>query len=171
MASRRRLGASAWVLLFAALCGVPACDPGEARAPNPVRPIDERRAIELIAKAIKSEGEEPSPGRDEPIPGTAKSLHITAGVQGKRYGVAYVTADAAASLADAIPPPNRKDEMLKLKRLGNDGETHVLLLYQQNYVYDDLVGESHEQTAISAERALTRDVRDFVVHSRARAFK
>lgn len=158
-------------MLFAALCGVAACGPGVAKAPNPVRPVDERRAIELIAGAIKSEGVEPAPGRDEPIPGTGKSLHITVGVQGKKYGVAYVTPEVAASLGDAIPPPNHKDELLKLKRLGNDGEIHVVLLYQQNYVYDDLVGESHEQTAISTERTLTRDVRDFVVHARARSFQ
>ena len=61
--------------------------------------------------------------------------------------------------------------MLKLKRLGDDGETHVLLLFQQNYTYDDLTGEAHEKTSITAEQALTRDVRDFLVHARAKAFK
>jgi hypothetical protein len=136
-----------------------------------MRPIDERRAMELIAKAMKTEGAEPDRGHDEPIPGTTKSLHVTVGVQGKKFGVAYITPDTAAALGEAIPPPNRKDEMLKLKRLGDDGETHVLLLFQQNYVYDDLSGESHEQTAITAERALSRDVRDFVVHARAKGFR
>jgi hypothetical protein len=136
-----------------------------------MHPIDERRAIELISKVIASEKAEPDGGRDEVLPGSAKVFHVTVGVKGKRYGIAYITPDEAAALGDLIPPPNHKDEMLKLKRLGDDGETHVLLLFQQNYTYDDLTGEAHEKTSITAEQALTRDVRDFLVHARAQAFK
>lgn len=166
----RQLGAAGWMLggllaLFA------ACGSGEARAPNPTRPVDEHRALELIVRAVRSEGADPVPGRDEPILGSDKVIHVDVGVRNKRYGIAFITPDKADSLGDALPPPNRKDEKLKLKRAGEDGGAHVLLLYQQNYLYDDLSGDAHEQTTITAESTLTRDVRDFMVHARARAFE
>jgi hypothetical protein len=146
------------------------CGPGEARAPNPTRQLDERRAIEIIRRAVKDEGVEPAAGRDEALAGNGKTLHIDVGVAGKSYGIAYITTDDAAQLGDAIPAPNNKDEKLKLVRVG-DGETHVVLLYQQNYLYDDLAGEAHEQTTITCERALTRDVQDFITHARSQKYK
>ena len=87
------------------LCGALGCGPGEAKAPNALHPIDERRAIELISKAIASEKAEPDGGRDERVPGSGKVFRVTVGVKGKRYGIAYVTAEEAATLGDLIPPP------------------------------------------------------------------
>jgi len=46
-----------------------------------------------------------------------------------------------------------------------------VLLYQDNYRYDDLAGDVHEQTTITCERQLTRDVRDFVTHARTQKYK
>jgi hypothetical protein len=92
-------------------------------------------------------------------------------VQGHQYGVAYVTREDADRLGDAIPSANKKDEKLKLVRAGADGETHVVLLYQQNYLYDDLTGEAHEQTTITAESSLARDVQDFITHARSQKYK
>jgi hypothetical protein len=155
------------LLMFSAT----ACGPGEAKAPNPTRALDERRALEVIRRAIKNEGGDPTPGRDEPITGNGKPLHLDVGVQGHAYGVAYITSEDAQALGDAIPAPNKKDEKLRLVRTGADGETHVVLLYQQNYVYDDLTGEAHEQTTIAAESALARDVQDFVTHARTQKYK
>jgi hypothetical protein len=146
------------------------CGGEGARAPNPTRPIDERRAVEVIRRAMKSEGVEPAPGRDEKITG-GKTIHIDVGVQGKRFGVAYITSDEAQELGAAIPAPNKKDEKLKLSPAGDDGQVHVLLLFQQNYLYDDLAGEAHEQTTITAEGALARDVRDFVTYARSKKFE
>jgi hypothetical protein len=160
-----------FVLLAVLLGGLSACGPGEAKAPNATRSLDERRAVEVIRRAIKNEGEDPAAGRDEPIAGNGKILHLDVGVQGHAYGVVYVTGDDAAALGPAIPEPNKKDEKLKLVRVGADGEAHVVLLYQQNYVYDDLAGEAHSQTTIAAENALARDVRDFVTHARSQKFK
>ena len=153
-------------------CGaILGCGPGEARAPNPTRPLDERRAIEVIRRAMKSEGVEPSVGRDERVAGSSKTIHLDVGVQGKRYGVSFVTTEDAQALADSIPAPNQKDERLKLVPAGDDGRIHVLLLFQQNYRYDDLAGDAHEQTTISAEAALARDVRDFVTYARSKSFE
>jgi hypothetical protein len=148
-------------------CG---CGPGEAKAPIPTRPLDERRAIEVIRRAIKNEGAEPDVGRDEPLVSGGKTVHIDVGIRGHAYGVAYITSEEAEALGTAIPSPNKPDEKLKLVRAG-DGETHIVLLYQQNYRYDDLAGEVHEKTTVTAENALARDVQDFITHARTQKYK
>jgi hypothetical protein len=162
-----------WFVAALGVLGAAAlgCGPGEAKAPNPTRPLDERRAIEVIRRAIKSEGMDPAAGRDEPIPSSAKPIHIDVGVAGRSFGVAYISQEDAEALGSAIPAPNKKDEKLKIVRAGNDGETRVVLLFQQNYLYDDQIGEAHEQTTISAERALGRDAQDFVTYARTQKFK
>lgn len=147
------------------------CGPGEAKAPNPTRALDERRAIEVIGRAIQREGETPAPGRDERLSGSGATIHIDVGVAGHAYGVVYVTAEDAQALGSAIPAAPSKDEKLRLVRAGSDGETHLVLLYQSSYVYDDLTGEAHQQTSITAENALARDVGDFITHARTQKYK
>lgn len=147
-----------------------ACGPGEARAPNPTRPLDERRAIEVIRRAVAAEGVNPAPGREVMLI-SGKPVRIDVGVEGKEYGIAYITSDDAAKLGDAIPTRNQQDEKLRLARAGEAGDVRVVLLYQDNYRYDDLVGETHEKTTITAERELTRDVQDFVTHAKTQKYK
>lgn len=160
-----------WAAAVALSVAATGCGNGEARAPNPTRPLDERRAVEVIRRAVKNEGVDPAAGRDERIGSGGKTLHIDVGVSGKRYGVAFITSDDAQELGDAIPSPNKKDEKLKLVPAGDDGKVHVLLLFQQNYLYDDLAGEAHEQTMITCEGALSRDVRDFLTYARSKGFE
>lgn len=148
-----------------------ACGPGEARAPNPTRPLDERRAIEVIRKAISLENARPAPARDVQLAGFEKPLRVDVSVEGHEFGVAYITADDAAKLGNAIPPKNAPEEKLRLARVGENGDVRIVLLYQDNYRYDDLVGEDHEQTTIAAERLLTRDVQDFITHAKTQKFK
>ncbi len=162
------------VLLLAALglgASLLGCGPPEAKAPNPTRTLDERRAIEVIRRAISQEGVQPGPGREVQLVSGGKLVRIDVGVQGREYGVVYVSDDDAQKLGPAIPPPNGPDEKLRLVRAGADGETRLVLLYQTNYRYDDLVGETHEQTTITAERQLARDVQDFITHARTRKFR
>ncbi len=147
------------------------CAQEEVKAPHPTRSLDERRAIEVIRRAVKNEGVDPAPGRDEPLGGTSQALHIDVGVEGHAYGIAYVTAEDARALGAALPAPNKKDESLKLVRVGADGDTYVVLLFQQNYVYDDLNGAGHEQTTIAAESALARDAEDFITRARSKKYK
>lgn len=147
------------------------CGPGEVKAPNAMRALDERRALEVIRQAVKNEGVDPAAGRDAKLTGDTKEIHIDVGIAGKDYGIAYISSDDAQKLGEAIPHANKKDERLRLVRAGDDGETRIVLLYQDNYLYDDLSGEGHEQTTISAERALTRDVQDFITHARTQKYK
>jgi hypothetical protein len=146
-----------------------ACGPGEAKAPNPTRPLDERRAVEVIRRAIAAEGAQPGPGRDAKL-AAGKTIHIDVGVDGQKYGIAYVTGEDLGELGDAIKPANKKDENLRIERV-DDEETRVVVLYQSNYVYDDLAGDAHEQTAITAEKALARDVQDFITYARRKGYK
>ena len=174
MRSQQGVGSGWWGSLSAgALVTITlfGCSPGEAKAPNPTRPLDERRALEVIKQAVKNEGVNPAAGRDVKLTGNAKDIHIDVGVEGKDYGIAYISEDDAKKLGDAIPSANKKDERLRLVRSGDDGETRIVLLYQDNYLYDDLAGEGHEQTTISCERALTRDVQDFITHARTQKYR
>jgi len=145
------------------------CGGGAVKAPNPTRSLDERRAVEVIRRAISSEGVRPAAGRDVKLM-AGDNLFLDVGVAGRKYGIAYISETDAQSLGSAIPPRNRQDERLRLVR-GGDGTIRIVLLYQDNYVYDDLVGESHEHTTITAERQLTRDVRDFITHARTRKYE
>ncbi|WP_437586332.1 hypothetical protein [Sorangium sp. So ce1000] len=166
-AARLALGIAAAALAPLALA---ACSGGEARAPNPMRALDERRAIEVIRQAMAHEGAQPARGREVELT-SGKKVRIDVGVQNRSYGVIYVTDEDAQALGAAIPPPNGRDEKLRIVRGGPDGAIRLVLLYQQNYLYDDLVGESHERTTITAERELTRDVQDFITYARTQKFQ
>jgi hypothetical protein len=123
-----------------------ACGPDEARAPNPTRSLDERRAIEVIRRAIVEEGARPAPARDVELR-TGKTLRVDVSVEGHEFGVSYISDDDAEKLGDAIKPANQPGEKLRLERVGPD-EVRIVLLYQTNYRYDDLAGEAHEMTTI-----------------------
>jgi hypothetical protein len=159
-----------WAAAFALGLVTLGCGPAEVRAPNPTRTLDERRAIEVIRRAVGDEGERPAAARDVETK-NGKTLHVDVSIEGHDFGIAYISAEDAEKLGDAIPPPNKKNEMLRLFRAGEGGETRIVLLYQENYLYDDLAGESHEQTTITAERVLSRDVRDFITYARSKKFK
>ncbi|MGK3986936.1 hypothetical protein WME99_28060 [Sorangium sp. So ce136] len=163
-AARFVLGVAATALALA------GCSGGEARAPNPTRALDERRAIEVIRRAMVQEGAQPVPGREVDLV-SGRKVRIDVGVQNRTYGVVYVTEEDAQALGAAIPPANGQDEKLRIVRGGPDGAIRIVLLYQNNYRYDDLIGESHERTTISAERQLTRDVQDFITYARTQKFQ
>jgi hypothetical protein len=140
------------------------CSGEGAQAPNPTRPLDERRAIEVIRRAIGQAGEKPGPARELAL-SSGKPIRIDVGVDGHEYGIVYVTEADAAELGAAIPKPTGGDK-LQIARGGPDGSTRVVLLFAGSYLYDDHVGEAHEQTIITSEGKLARDVRDFITHAR-----
>ena len=145
------------------------CSKPPARAPNPTRPISERRALEVIARAVKKEHVEPADGRDVKIVSGAV-VHVDVGVADRKYGVAYLTeADRSRDDADQIPKKDKKhpQNLVVAEGVGRDeGGTKILVLFDTDYPYDDQIGEEHEQTSITAESALERDVRDFIVRAK-----
>ena len=164
--------ASIFALCLPLAAFVSGCEPPPVKAPNPTRTLDERRAIEIIRRAIQAEGMAPAPARDETLSESGKVIRVDVSIDGKKFGIVYVSDEDKSALGDAIPAPNQKNEALKLKSIGEgDDKVRLVLLYQTNYRYDDLVGEGHEQTTITSEKALERDVRDFVTHARSKGFK
>ncbi|MBK8256347.1 MAG: hypothetical protein IPK82_27220 [Polyangiaceae bacterium] len=83
----------------------------------------------------------------------------------------YISDEDKSALGSVIPAPNEKDGALKIVRAGDDGSIVLLLLYQSNYRYDDLVGSGHEQTVITAENELARDARYAVVSAQTRKWE
>jgi hypothetical protein len=149
-------------------CALTACSGPPARAPNPTRPLDERRAVELIIQAFREE-------KDRPVPGTtvalteSKQIHVDVGAAERKYGVAYVTAAERLELGSALPEkdPSMGDALQLVSGLGEDGDARVLVLRDSDYQYDDHVGDEHEQPSVTAELKLKRDVHDFLVRAHA----
>lgn len=159
------------ILAFALAAAAFGCGPPPSKAPNPTRTLDERRAIEIIRNAVAAEGVRPAAARDEKLASSGKPIRIDVSIEGKKFGLVYVSDDDRSALGDSIPAANQKDEKLKLARAGENGEIRLVLLYQSNYRYDDLVGEGHEQTTITAESELMRDARDFVTYAKTQKFE
>ena len=145
-----------------------ACGGPPPRAPNPTRPLDERRAVEIILRAFRAEGDRGVTGRSIELPG-GKTLEVDVGGAGKKYGVAYVTANERHVLGDAVPmpEPGMEDALHLVHGTHGDADAKILVLHDTNYLYDDQVGEEHEATVLTAERKLERDVRDFIVRAHA----
>ncbi|HTQ05131.1 MAG TPA: hypothetical protein VMI54_14805 [Polyangiaceae bacterium] len=145
-----------------------ACASPPPRAPNPTRPLDERRAVEIILQAFHDERDQPVHGHPITLaPGHTLEVDVLS--QGRKYGVAYVTANERAALGPALPPRDSSmgDALQLVSGLGDDGDARVLVLEDTDYSYDDQVGEDHEETTVTAELKLRRDVRDFLVRAHA----
>jgi hypothetical protein len=145
-----------------------SCGGPPPRAPNPTRPLDERRAVEIILEAFRAEHDRGVTGRTIQLAG-GKPLEVDVSAAGKKYGVAYVTANERHALGDAIPmpEPGMEDALHLVRGTRDDGDARILVLHDLNYLYDDQVGEEHEQTVVTAENKLERDVRDFIVRAHA----
>jgi len=158
---RRRLVGTLVLGALAVACGGPP-----PRTANPTRALDERRAVQIIVRAFHDERDRPIPGRSiEVTPG--KKLEIDVGSQAKKYGVAYVTANERQKLGNALPQrdPSMGDALLLVSGGGDDRDAKILVLYDNDYLYDDQVGTEHEASTITAENKLARDVRDFLVRA------
>jgi hypothetical protein len=148
-------------VVLTAGCGSPP-----PHAPNPTRPLDERRAIEIISAAFREENERGATGRSIGL-GSGKELTVDVTAVGKQYGVAYVTANERHALGMAVPEvqPGMEDALHLVRGTRGDSEARILVLQDTDYLYDDQVGEDHEATVVTAEGKLDRDVRDFIVRA------
>ncbi|HEV8246123.1 MAG TPA: hypothetical protein VGP93_10165, partial [Polyangiaceae bacterium] len=90
------------LMTLAALAVGVACGGPPPRAANPTRPLDERRAVEIIIEAFHDERDRPVPGPEVTLaPG--KKLKVDVSALGRKYGVSYVTAQERMQLGDALP--------------------------------------------------------------------
>ena len=140
------------------------CGPGEARAPNALRPIDEARAINLIARTLQQQGLTATQPRTVKLDRTTE-LRIDVSVEGRQLGIVYLTSsDVEALQNNPLAKRDAKDDRLIIRTgTGNDSQLHFVVLYASDYSYDDNVGEDREATSVTAENRLERDVRDFIV--------
>lgn len=143
------------------------CSSGPAKAPTPKKPIAERRALEIIARGIGKEKMTPEEGRSIKIPGA--SLKMDVGVKNRKFGIAYITEnDLDEKGSDRIPrkDPKRPKALVLVEGTGDEADTKCLVLFDTDYLADDSTDE-YKTTTITAEAALERDVRDFVVQAKA----
>ena len=142
---------------------------GGAPAPRPVtpaRPLDERRAIELISEVFRDEHDRAVPGGNLAL-SDSLSLHVDVNGQDRKYGVAYVTANERIALGATLPPrdPAMGDALQLVSGLGVDGDARVLVLQDTDYMFDDQVGAGKEASGLATELRLKRDVHDFLVRA------
>jgi hypothetical protein len=161
----RRLLAAGLILLSV----VVACATPEAKRPNPTHPLDEQRALTVIAQAYKDAGAVPAEGRAIRL-STGHSLRVDVGTDGHRYGIAYLTAADRATLDPKtdLPPHVPGGDLPVVQGAGPDVDAVILVLFADDYQYDDFVGAQREAPGIAAERKLTRDVRDFLTQAKLR---
>ncbi len=145
-----------------------ACGGPPAKTANPTRSLDERRAVQIIAHAFQDEQDAPAATRSIDL-GGGNMLEVDVTSQGHKYGVAYVTPQERSQLKGTLPQrgPEMGDALQLVHGTGDDADSRVLVLYDSDYVYDDQVGTAHEETTITAENKLSRDVRDFLVRAHA----
>jgi hypothetical protein len=145
------------------------CSSPHARTPHPARPLEERRAIPVILQAWKDEGDAAVRGRPVMLP-LGISLEVDVAAPSQKYGVAYVTAAEQQKLGDALQTRDQggPDALRLVIGMGEAGQSHVLLLYDTDYLYDDQVSDGPRETTVTAELKLRRDVRDFLVLARSK---
>lgn len=152
--------------------GLAACggDDGAAKAPRSTRFLDERRAVEIIRRTMDQQGLKAAPAREENVNG--KPVRVDVGVDGKQFGVIFLTQEDAEKAGDAIEPaPKGEDQPLRLVTGGPEGDAKFVVLYQSAYAYDDHLGESHQETTIASEGKLARDVKDFLIRATSKGYK
>jgi len=151
--------------VLAVVFGCVACGGGPSpRAANAARPLDEPRALQIIADAFREQSEQPVPGQEVAL-SSQHRLRVDIGAQGKRFGVAYVSAAERETLGAALPPrdPRRQDALQLVSGIDADSDARVCVLYDSDYLHDDQVAQDEEALALTAELKLRRDVRDFLV--------
>ncbi|MCU0655359.1 MAG: hypothetical protein MUF64_08745 [Polyangiaceae bacterium] len=144
------------------------CSPPPARSANPTKPVPERRAHEIIGKAIRKKKMTPVEGNEisTQLGGKMRADVI---VQERKWGVAFLTSnDLDQESAKPLPQkdPKRPSALVVVDAVNKeDSGRKVLVLFERDYLYDDQVGDEHEQTLITAESAIERDVTDFLVQA------
>lgn len=154
-----------WLLLS---LGAWACASVAPRVPRPSRPLDETRAVQVIANAFSAEGEPPAPGHEIQLE-DSKLLKVDVQARDHQFGVAYLSQSELRALGAALPPrdPAMGDALQLMSGMGEHANIRILVLHDSDYMYDDHQGDSYRASTITAERKLERDVRDFLTRAHA----
>ena len=147
---------------------ISACADEPARQPNrQAHPVDEPRAQEVIARTFQDAGIDVEANRVVSV-GATQKVKLEVAAAGHKYGVAYLTREEMKQL-EGLLPKHEGDEgaLVILPGAGPDEGTHILALWETDYMQDDLSGASHSATEIAAEQRLARDVRDFLQKAKA----
>jgi hypothetical protein len=155
----RNLRHTAATLLVLALSGAAACAGEPPRRPNLMHPVHERRAVEIIARVFSDAGLDPEQNRNSTYNG--KPLRLDVAAAGRKFGICYRTRQDQEDLGDVLPKHDSDSDALVIVA-GSDGN-RILLLYERDYLTDDLEGEAHSATTIAAEKKIERDARDLIV--------
>ncbi len=150
------------------------CSAPPARNANPTKPVPERRANEVIARAVRKKKMTPTEGHDITTQLGGK-LRADVILDERKWAIAFMTSNDLAR-DDASPLP-KKDEkrpsaLVVVDAVNKEDKGYkILVLFERDYLYDDQVGEDHEQTMITAESAIERDVTDFLVQAKAQGWE
>jgi hypothetical protein len=160
LTSWARLGRAALFLVaLTCLALSTACGPAQTRPETALKPLEERRARGIIEQAVLDNGSRPVKGRLVKLAdGTDMTEDLA--LKDEVYGIAYITAREAELLGKSLPERSPDSQQLRLVR--GTGGAIILLLWETDYRYD--AGEQHTATAVAAERKLSRDVADFILH-------
>jgi hypothetical protein len=126
-----------------------------------MHPVHERRVFEIVSRVFDEA--RLTVERNRVVKIGDKSLTVDLAASGKRYGIAYITREAQAALGDVIPRHDSNSEALVV--VDSDAGDRVLILYERDYMTDDLEGDLHSATTIAAESKVERDARDFLLRA------
>ena len=162
------------VLALSTLALGPGCSPPPARSANPTKPVPERRAHEIIGRAVRKKKMTPVEGH-EITSQLGGKLRADVIIQERKWGVAFLTSnDLTQENASPLPQkdPKRPSALVVVDATNKeDTGRKILVLFERDYLYDDQVGEDHEQTMITAENAIERDVTDFLVQANVQGWE
>ena len=150
------------LFVASSIIGAAACGPSGGRAAHQMRPIDEGRAVKLIAQALADDGLVATPPRTVMLRNNTE-VTLDVGVADRKVGVIYLTANDLQKIpGHSAAAKNDSQDLHFEPGDGPDIGSRFVILVASDYTYDDNVGTDHEQTATTAENKLQRDVRDFV---------
>jgi hypothetical protein len=126
-----------------------------------MRPIDEPRAVAIMARVFREFGLEPVRNRIIKFGPDQAELRLDVAAKAYRFGIAYITWQDADKLGEGLPKRHDPEAIIIVRGNGDDDDVHAALLFAADYMHDDLSGEAHTVTSIAAEQRLelaTRDV-------------
>ncbi len=124
-----------------------------------MHPVEGRRAVEIVSRVFREASLDVDPPRVVTV--RERKLRLDVPAAGHKYGVAYLSHEAQIQVGDAISKHDPESEALVVVD-AKEGD-RVLVLYERDYMTDDLEGEVHGATTIAAETKIERDTRDFVI--------